>query len=320
MFSDTTQFLKRLEEDAAEVDLEIREGRFQRGLALIAGLSSILGTAEVAYMHYRGSFSRRVMYTPLFCGAALSAAGLWGFASRRAAKTVLPAVSAITLADGLIGFYFHIKGVQRKPGGWRLPVVNIIMGPPLFAPLLFCISAYLGLLAAFMRRGGEAAAFSFPKAANPHHPVRMLPGAKHEQIGWEQDLREGRFQKHMAVATIISAFFSGFEALYSHYKNGFQYKIAQSSPLIVAPALMAAAAGAIRSKRVAHTVLPVVSTIAMVNGGIGGFYHTRGILRRPGGLKKPLYNLLYGPPVFAPLLFAACGFVGLLTSLLRREK
>jgi hypothetical protein len=43
------------------------------------------------------------------------------------------------------------------------------------------------------------------------------------------------------------------------------------------------------------------------------------VTRKPGGLKKPLYNIMYGPPIFAPLLFAACGFVGLLASLLRRE-
>jgi hypothetical protein len=36
-------------------------------------------------------------------------------------------------------------------------------------------------------------------------------------------------------------------------------------------------------------------------------------------LQKPLYNVLYGPPIFAPLLFAACGTVGLLASLMRRE-
>jgi hypothetical protein len=29
---------------------------------------------------------------------------------------------------------------------------------------------------------------------------------------------------------------------------------------------------------------------------------------------------MYGPPIFAPLLFAAAGFLGLMASLLRREK
>jgi len=75
-----------------------------------------------------------------------------------------------------------------------------------------------------------------------------------------------------------------------------------------------------KSKRAAHTLLPAISAAAMIDGGIGTFYHVRGVMRRPGGLKKPLYNIVWGPPVFAPLLFAASGFLGLLASLLRREK
>ena len=63
-----------------------------------------------------------------------------------------------------------------------------------------------------------------------------------------------------------------------------------------------------------------MSMLAIVDGGIGFFYHARGVLRRPGGLKKPLYNVLYGPPIFAPLLFAACGVLGLLACLMRRER
>jgi hypothetical protein len=35
----------------------IREGRFQRSLALVAGLSSLPSGFEVAYEHYRGSYS-----------------------------------------------------------------------------------------------------------------------------------------------------------------------------------------------------------------------------------------------------------------------
>ena len=78
--------------------------------------------------------------------------------------------------------------------------------------------------------------------------------------------------------------------------------------------------GTIWSRRIAHTLLPVVSVLALLDGAVGTFYHARGILRRPGGLKLPLYNLLYEPPIFAPLLFAASGFMGLLASLLRREE
>ena len=62
-----------------EVDVRVREGRFQKWLALAAGLSSALSGLEVSYMHYRGSYSRRVMYTPVIMSAALFGAGIVGF-------------------------------------------------------------------------------------------------------------------------------------------------------------------------------------------------------------------------------------------------
>lgn len=315
---DGTNTGTELERDAAALNLDIREGRFQRWLALIAGLSSALSGVEVAYEHYKGSYSRRVMYSPVLLSGALAGAGVAGFFSKRAAQTVLPFVSIITLGDSVIGFYFHVRGIQRKPGGWRLPIVNMVMGPPVFAPLLFGVSAYLGFMASFLRRSEKGDGRLLPQPAHPQHWATAIT-RQHEPISWTQDTREGRFQKQMAVATVISAFFSGFEAWYSHYKNNFRYK-AQWTPVIVAPMLMAAGMGAVKSPRVAHTWLPVVSAVAMADGAVGFGYHARGVLRRPGGLKKPIYNIVYGPPLFAPLLFAASGFLGLLASLLRREK
>lgn len=133
--------LHRPMHDLEIVRNHIREGRFQRSLPLLAAFASLMSGLEVAYEHYRGSYSRRVMYTPVILSAALTGAGIGGFFSRWIARTVLRAVSALTLADSWIGFYFHVRGVQRKPGGWRLPLVNMIMGSPIFAPLLFGIRA-----------------------------------------------------------------------------------------------------------------------------------------------------------------------------------
>ena len=297
-------------------EAHIREGRFQRSLSFLAGASSVLAGAEVAYEHYRGSYGQRVMYTPVALSGAMTLAGIWGALSTRAARTVLRWTSAITLFDGLVGFIFHVRGIARKPGGWRLPITNIVMGPPIFAPLLFGVSAYLGLIASFLR----------PEEAAPR--IRRSPAARilsltsdemAHQHPWTMGLREGRFQKHLAVATIVGTFCSGAEALYSHYKNNFRY-FAQWTPVIIAPLLIGAAAGAIVSPKIARTWLPAMSVLAIADGGVGFFYHARGVLRRPGGMKKPLYNIMYGPPIFAPLLFAACGSIGLLASLLRRER
>ena len=287
----------------------LREGCFQRSLCLIVATTSVASGLEVGYEHYKGSYSNPVMYTPVILSGALAGAGLLGVFSRLAARTALRLVSIITLADGIIGFLFHVRGVARKPGGWSLPVTNIVMGPPIFAPLLFGTSAYLGLMASYLRREED-----LQNAAG-----RLGSWMETGSSEWRTELRDGRFQKHLSAVTVLWAFFSGFEALYSHYKTSFRYKV-QWTPVLLAPLLMAAGVGAVKSRRIANTALPAVSALALADGAIGFFYHARGIVRRPGGIKKPLYNTLYGPPIFAPLLFAACGFLGLMASLLRRER
>lgn len=300
-------------EGAEAVAAHIREGRFQRSLSLVAGLSSILAGADVASEHYRGSYNQKIMWSPVISSGAMTVAGVWGAFSEWAASTVLRWTSLATLIDGIVGFGFHIRGIVRKPGGWRLPVANIIMGPPIFAPLLFGVAAYLGLVASYLRQEEMPVIDPRTKVARLRDFLLRRPPP-----AWRVELREGRFQKHLAAVTMLSTFFSGFEALYSHYKTNFKYK-AQWAPVIMTPLLMGAAGASIKSARVARTWLPGLSLLAMLNGGVGFFYHLRGVLRRPGGLKQLPYNLLYGPPAFAPLLFAACGFYGVLASLMRRE-
>ena len=310
---------RKITHEGIVLDQHIREGRFQRSLSLIAAASSLLAGLEVTYEHYRGSYGQQVMYTPVLISPVLAIAGVWGAFSRRAARTVLPIVSLITMLDGVVGFYFHVRGIARKPGGWRIPVFNVIMGPPVFAPLLFAISGFLGFIASLLRREDDPRHTTLPGIPRPLPAwLSWLPRQiTKEGIVIEQEVREGRFQRILGVATAVSAFFSGIEALYSHYKNNFSYRV-QWTPILLTPALMIAGIGAVWSRTIARTLLPIVSVLALLDGGIGFLYHVRGVARRPGGLKKPFYNLVYGPPIFAPLLFAASGFLGVLASLLRR--
>lgn len=299
--------------DALATTLEhVRKGCFQRSLCLIVATTSIASGLEVGYEHYKGSYSNPVMYTPVILSGVLAGTAIAGIFSRWGARVALRTTSLLTLADGIIGFYFHIRGVARKPGGWRLPITNIVMGPPIFAPLLFGTSAYLGLMASYLRREEEL-------HSSEERAHEVIDAVTPQKPDWREDLRYGRFQRHLSAVTLCWAFFSGFEAWYSHYKSNFRFKV-QWSPVLLTPLLMASAIGSIRSRRLANTALPASSALALANGAIGFYYHARGILRRPGGMKKPIYNVLYGPPIFAPLLFAACGFLGLMASLLRRER
>jgi hypothetical protein len=304
--------------DLEIVENQIREGRFQRSLSLLTAATSVVSGLEVAYEHYRGSYSRRVMYTPVILSVLLAGAGLAGFFSRRAARRILRLVSAVTLVDAGVGFYFHVRGIHRKPGGWRLPMTNMIMGPPIFAPLLFGTSAYLGLIASYLQREESTGAAS--TSGEDTFFARLLPsGAGRDLLSAEQDMREGRFQRQVALVTGISALLSGFEAYYSHYKNNFRYWV-QWTPVVLAPMLAATAFTSVKSRKVATLALPAVSALAGADAAVGFYYHARGVLRRPGGSKHLLYNIMYGPPIFAPLLFGAAGMLGVLASLLRRRR
>jgi len=313
-----------LAHDEKTILQHIREGRFQRSLSLITAFSSLLSGLEVTYEHYIGSYSQQIMYTPVFLSLVLCIAGVWAVFNRWAARIFLPVVSLVTAVDGIVGFVMHVRGIARKPGGWRIPVFNIVMGPPILAPLLFATSGFLGLVSAFLRREDDFSEMERKRvqSAQAKRPLwmDMLPRSITKDIRVvEHEIREGRFQRIMGAATAISAFFSGFESLYSHYKNNFTYRI-EWVPILLTPAVMIAGIGTIWSRAIARTLLPLTSALALISGAVGFFYHVRGVLRRPGGAKLPLYNILYGPPVFAPLLFAATGFLGLLASLLRRAK
>ena len=291
----------------------IQHGCFQRSMALLVAGSSFVSTLEVGYEHYKGGYSNPVMYTPVTLGGLLTIASAAGVFSKRVATTWMRWLSYTTLADGAIGFCFHIRGVARKPGGWRMPVTNIVMGPPLFAPLLFGTSAYLGVIASYLQPEENLDRFGGVRCS-----VVELTTRFHKQ-DFRDDIRIGRFQRHLCLVAALWTLCSGMESWYSHYKDNFKYKV-QWSPILLTPVMLAATLGARRSERVANTLLPLASAILMLDGAVGFGYHFRGILARSGGEKKPLYNILYGPPIFAPLLFAACGLLGMLAYLMRRER
>jgi hypothetical protein len=130
----------------------IRAGRLQRTLALATAFSAPPLGLEIYFEHYRGSFGDKWMWTPIALTPPLMAAGIAGAFSERAAKTVLPAVSALYFLDGLVGVVTHVQGVRKKPGGFREATYNLVMGPPLLAPGSLCMVGAMGLVAALVQR------------------------------------------------------------------------------------------------------------------------------------------------------------------------
>jgi hypothetical protein len=131
---------------------DIEHGRFERSLSGLTAAGAVITGAEIWLEHDRASFGNRMMWLPVILTPVVAAAGVGGVFSRRMAKTALPVVSAVLVANGLQGTYLHIRGIAQRPGGWRFARYNTEMGPPLFAPLLASMVGGMGLLAAVLRR------------------------------------------------------------------------------------------------------------------------------------------------------------------------
>jgi hypothetical protein len=130
----------------------VEQGRFERSLAAVTAAGALVTGAEVWLEHDRASFGNRMMWLPVGLAPVVAAAGVGAVFSRRIAKTVLPATSALVIANGIQGTVLHARGIAQRPGGWRHARYNVEMGPPLFAPLLVTLVGAMGVLAALLRR------------------------------------------------------------------------------------------------------------------------------------------------------------------------
>jgi hypothetical protein len=134
---------------------DLRTGRFERTLSALTAAGAAITAGEIYMEHDAASFGNKMMWWPVFVVPTAIPAGIAAVASHRAAKTVLPLVSAAIAVNGLQGTYLHLRGVKQRPGGWTR--YNIEGGPPVFAPLLASLVGGMGLLAAVLRREDEPA-------------------------------------------------------------------------------------------------------------------------------------------------------------------
>ena len=98
--------------------------------------------------------------------------------------------------DGVLGFVYHMRGIRRLPGGFGLGRYNIVMGPPVFAPLLICMVGVLGLLAGLLRRERTRAAADAPAL----HPAGARWRSRYARRGARSGglaarIAHGRFQR-----------------------------------------------------------------------------------------------------------------------------
>jgi len=134
---------------------DVRTGRFERTLSALTAAGAAITAGEIYMEHDAASFGNKMMWWPVVVVPTAIPSGIAAVFSRRAAKTVLPLVSAMIAANGIQGTYLHLRGIKQRPGGWTR--YNIEGGPPVFAPMLASMVGGMGLLAAVLRREEEPA-------------------------------------------------------------------------------------------------------------------------------------------------------------------
>lgn len=311
-----------IEQISGEIELaewEISHGRFQRSMALITTFSSVVSGWEAYIQHQRGDFSNWLMWTPVWLTPPTIAASAAALVNERAARTALPFISLVSLADGIIGFVYHLKGIDRMPGGFKLGQYNIVMGPPLFAPLLTCTTGVLGIIAAMLRREKTPAWLQIPGLADLMQELKADYKAGSRLQSIEDRVAEGEFQRVMAITSAVFATLAGGEAYFEHLRGSYNQRV-MWTPVWLTPFMVGAAIGAVRSKKVAETVLPITSAVTMLDGVLGFLLHLKGIRQMPGGFTNLRFNMTMGPPLFAPLLISSAGLLGFIAALLRRKK
>lgn len=290
------------------VGRDMREGRGQRSLALVTAFAALACGFEAWVQHRRGAFANPLMYLPVWLTPPTVLAALAAVVSERAARTALPLLSLVSLVDGLLGFVMHLRGIRRMPGGFALGQYNVVMGPPVFAPLLTCSVGAIGLLAEQLRREAPARGPGYPLAALA---AQLARGAAVER-------RPGS-HRWLALVSALLAVLAGGEAYFEHLRGSFNQRW-MWTPVWATPPMALAGIGAALSPRVATTVLPVVSAVTFLDGLLGFCLHLRGIRRMPGHFTNLEFNLTLGPPLFAPLLLCSVGLLGFITALLHRRR
>lgn len=254
-------------------------------VALLSAVMTLLLLADALTGHYRSGFAFRVQYAPFVSGGLLIIAAVTAAVAPGIAwlNETLRGAGWLAVASGLIGFGFHhYYGIAKKPGGYKWLLHYLMYGAPQLAPLAL---AMIGALAVVAARG--------------------LAG----------DERVGGLSMRAALLALVAVALAGAvaQATILHYRGAF------NNPAMYAPltapllAVVAGAWNAIAPNSVTLFVFTVLLWLTFLVGFLGLGMHLRGMGRQMGGLYVFLFNLLEGPPAWAPALFAGFSAVGLIT-------
>jgi hypothetical protein len=117
---------------------------------LFVSLAFLMMFVQVTMFHYRQNFHHKAMWIPVIASPLFFIAGVaFTFYNVPWLATLFIVLMWIGLVDGLIGFYYHFRGVGIRVGGWAMR--NFLIGPPIVLPLMFTALSGLGLIVMYWR-------------------------------------------------------------------------------------------------------------------------------------------------------------------------
>ena len=119
-----------------------------RAVLVLSGVMYTGIWVQVSLFHWAGAFKKLAMWgpvlmTPLIVGGVAAGAirrdGAWGW--------VAVALLGLGVLDGLVGLFYHLRGMARQIGG--VSRRNLLSGPPPMLPLAYSLIGVVGLMGLF---------------------------------------------------------------------------------------------------------------------------------------------------------------------------
>jgi hypothetical protein len=121
-----------------------------RFLIFFVSVAFVLIGSQVTMFHYRQNFHHKSMWVPVVSAPVFFLTGLaLTFYNAGWLRLLFTLFMAMGVLDGLVGVYFHAKGVRLRVGGWAMR--NFLIGPPVILPFLFTAISALGIIAVYWR-------------------------------------------------------------------------------------------------------------------------------------------------------------------------
>ncbi|WP_199622621.1 hypothetical protein [Paenibacillus alkalitolerans] len=120
----------------------------ERILILFVSLAFMMIGIQVTMFHYRQNFHHKSMWVPVIEAPVFFMTGIaLTFFNLTWLNVLFQAMMWIGVISGMIGSYFHVRGVGIRVGGWALR--NFLIGPPVTLPMMFTAISVLGLIAVY---------------------------------------------------------------------------------------------------------------------------------------------------------------------------